>query len=43
MGANNDNLKEVLKPIKKMFVNKVFMGSSTGNMLVNNKNIISNI
>jgi dihydroorotase len=37
MGASNDNLKEVLKtdPTKVCGV-KVFMGSSTGNMLVDN-------
>ena len=38
MGASNDNLEEVLKtdPTKVCGV-KVFMGSSTGNMLVDNK------
>ena len=44
MGATNDNLKEVLKvnPTKVCGV-KVFMGSSTGNMLVDNKETLKNI
>ena len=38
MGASNDNLKEVLKTDpKNVAAIKVFMGSSTGNMLVDNK------
>ncbi len=37
MGAGNDNLSEVLKTDKKNVCGvKVFMGSSTGNMLVDN-------
>ncbi len=37
MGASNDNLAEVLKTNKKNVCGvKVFMGSSTGNMLVDN-------
>lgn len=37
MGASNDNLSEVLKTNKKNVCGvKVFMGSSTGNMLVDN-------
>jgi dihydroorotase len=38
MGATNDNLEEVLKTDPAMVCGvKVFMGSSTGNMLVDNK------
>ena len=38
MGATNDNLEEVLKTDPSMVCGvKVFMGSSTGNMLVDNK------
>lgn len=41
MGASNDNLKEVLKTNKKDVCGvKVFMGSSTGNMLVDNENTL---
>ena len=44
MGANNDNLKEVLKTNKSDVCGiKVFMGSSTGNMLVDNKDTLSQI
>ena len=44
MGASNDNLEEVLKtnPEKVCGV-KVFMGSSTGNMLVDNKETLENL
>ncbi|RCW30566.1 dihydroorotase [Marinilabilia salmonicolor] len=44
MGATNDNLKEVLKadPATVCGV-KVFMGSSTGNMLVDKKEALENI
>lgn len=44
MGASNDNLEEVLKtdPEKVCGV-KVFMGSSTGNMLVDNEQTLENI
>jgi dihydroorotase len=44
MGATNDNVKEVLKvnPVHVCGV-KVFMGSSTGNMLVDNKETLNNI
>ena len=44
MGATNDNVKEVLRvdPTKVCGV-KVFMGSSTGNMLVDNKETLNNI
>ena len=44
MGAANDNLDEVLKtdPTKVCGI-KVFMGSSTGNMLVDNENTLSEI
>lgn len=38
MGAGNDNLEEVLKTDKKNVCGvKIFMGSSTGNMLVDNE------
>ena len=44
MGANNENLEEVLKTNpKKVCGIKVFMGSSTGNMLVDNKQTLSQI
>ncbi|QCK13501.1 dihydroorotase [Mangrovivirga cuniculi] len=44
MGASNDNLDEVLKtdPTKVCGV-KVFMGSSTGNMLVDNQQTLESI
>ncbi len=44
MGASNDNLDEVLKvdPAKVCGL-KVFMGSSTGNMLVDNDETLENI
>ncbi|MDX1284552.1 MAG: dihydroorotase, partial [Draconibacterium sp.] len=44
MGATNDNLDEVLKtdPTKVCGI-KVFMGSSTGNMLVDDENTLSEI
>jgi dihydroorotase len=44
MGASNDNLDEVLKtdPSKVCGI-KVFMGSSTGNMLVDNTQVLENI
>ena len=44
MGATNDNLAEVLKtdPSKVCGI-KVFMGSSTGNMLVDDEKILSEI
>ncbi|MDX8341322.1 dihydroorotase [Draconibacterium sp. IB214405] len=44
MGATNDNLQEVLKtdPTKVCGI-KVFMGSSTGNMLVDDDKILSEI
>ena len=44
MGANNDNLNEVLKTnVEDVCGIKVFMGSSTGNMLVDNKETLSQI
>ena len=44
MGANNDNLQEVLKTnVEDVCGIKVFMGSSTGNMLVDNKETLSQI
>ena len=44
MGASNDNLEEVLKtnPANVCGV-KVFMGSSTGNMLVENRTTLENL
>ncbi|MFT6965305.1 MAG: dihydroorotase [Marivirga sp.] len=44
MGASNDNIEDVLKtdPEKVCGV-KVFMGSSTGNMLVDNEETLNNI
>lgn len=44
MGASNDNLEEVLKTDAKHVCGiKVFMGSSTGNMLVDNERTLENI
>jgi dihydroorotase len=44
MGATNDNLDEVLKTDpKKVCGIKVFMGSSTGNMLVDDENTLAEI
>lgn len=44
MGAANDNLEEVLKTNKKNVCGiKVFMGSSTGNMLVDNTKTLENL
>jgi len=44
MGATNDNLEEVLKTDpKKVCGVKVFMGSSTGNMLVDNKETLEGL
>ena len=44
MGASNDNLEEVLKTDpKKVGAIKIFMGSSTGNMLVDNRNVLEEI
>ena len=44
MGAGNDNLEEVLKTDKKNVCGiKVFMGSSTGNMLVDNEKTLEGI
>ncbi len=44
MGATNDNLKELLKADPQMVCGiKVFMGSSTGNMLVDKKESLENI
>lgn len=44
MGASNDNLEEVLKTDPKQVCGiKVFMGSSTGNMLVDNEQTLENI
>ena len=44
MGASNDNIEEVLKtdPARVCGI-KVFMGSSTGNMLVDNEQVLDNI
>ena len=44
MGASNNNLEEVLKTNPKdVGAIKIFMGSSTGNMLVDNKYILEKI
>ena len=44
MGASNNNLDEVLKTDQKQVCGiKVFMGSSTGNMLVDNEQVLENI
>jgi dihydroorotase len=44
MGASNDNLGEVVKTDpQKVCGIKVFMGSSTGNMLVDNENTLAGI
>ncbi|CAN5470057.1 dihydroorotase [soil metagenome] len=44
MGASNENLEEVLKTdAAKVCGIKVFMGSSTGNMLVDNEKTLENI
>jgi dihydroorotase len=44
MGVSNDNLEEVLKTNpKNVGAIKIFMGSSTGNMLVDNKNVLEEI
>lgn len=44
MGASNDNIEEVLKTNKQNVCGvKVFMGSSTGNMLVDNEQTLDNI
>jgi dihydroorotase len=44
MGASNDNLDEVLRTNAKNVCGvKVFMGSSTGNMLVDNPNTLENL
>ena len=44
MGASNNNLDEVLKTNpKNVGAIKIFMGSSTGNMLVDNKNVLKQI
>lgn len=44
MGASNDNIEEVLKTdSSKVCGIKIFMGSSTGNMLVDNERTLENI
>ena len=44
MGVSNDNINEVLKTdFSKVPGLKIFMGSSTGNMLVDNFSILNNI
>lgn len=44
MGVSNNNLDEVLKTNpKKVGAIKIFMGSSTGNMLVDSKNVLNEI
>lgn len=44
MGAGNDNLEEILKTnITKVCGLKIFMGSSTGNLLVDNPTVLENL
>lgn len=44
MGAGNDNLSEILKTdITKVCGLKIFMGSSTGNLLVDNPVVLENL
>ena len=44
MGASNDNIEEVLKTDRKNICGvKIFMGSSTGNMLVDNHKTLDNL
>ena len=44
MGASNDNVEEVLKTDEKNVCGvKIFMGSSTGNMLVDNRKTLQNL
>ncbi|MFT5777507.1 MAG: dihydroorotase [Crocinitomicaceae bacterium] len=44
MGASNENIEEVLKTNEKNVCGiKVFMGSSTGNMLVDNETTLDNL
>jgi dihydroorotase len=44
MGASNDNLEEVLRTDSRTVCGiKIFMGSSTGNMLVDNEKTLENI
>lgn len=44
MGASNNNLEQVLRTDPKNVCGiKVFMGSSTGNMLVDNESVLENI
>ncbi len=44
MGASNDNVEEVLKTDPKTVCGlKIFMGSSTGNMLVDNEKTLDNL
>lgn len=44
MGASNDNVEEVLKTNSKNVCGvKIFMGSSTGNMLVDNEAVLQNL
>ncbi len=44
MGASNDNIEEVLKTNPKNVCGvKIFMGSSTGNMLVDNRKTLDNL
>ncbi|NLL28178.1 MAG: dihydroorotase [Bacteroidales bacterium] len=44
MGVSNDNIDEVLKtPLNNVCGIKIFLGSSTGNLLVNNQNTIEKL
>lgn len=44
MGASNENIEEILKTdAERVCGLKIFMGSSTGNMLVDNEKVLENI
>jgi len=44
MGGTNDNIEEILKTDKKRVAGlKLFLGSSTGNMLVDDEDVLENI
>lgn len=44
MGTSNENLEQVLRtPVDKVCGLKIFMGSSTGNMLVDDMNTLENV
>jgi len=43
MGATNTNTREVLKPVRQSCGLKIFMGSSTGNMLTDNHSVLNDL